>query len=247
MRKILATLLSLVLFAFSFGAEKLYVGTNAEFKPYEYLEGEKIVGFDIELMEAMAAEMGYTVKWNNMTFDGLLPALQMGKVDAVIAGMSPTAERKKAVDFSKPYLNFQTGHSVIVRNDEKEIVNNEDLKGKLVGVQLGTKQEDLAKGFGAEIVRYDSFTGSLLALKQSKVQAVVLDEQSAGKYLKTMDGVKITDTIYDSDPGESIAVKKGNTELVEKLNAAFDKVVESGKYYEILQKYFPEKAAEMKL
>ncbi len=247
MRKILATLLSLVLFAFSFGAEKLYVGTNAEFKPYEYLEGDKIVGFDIELMEAMAVEMGYTVKWNNMTFDGLLPALQMGKVDAVIAGMSPTAERKKAVDFSKPYLNFQTGHSVIVRNDEKEIVNNEDLKGKVVGVQLGTKQEDLAKGFGAEIVRYDSFTGSLLALKQSKVQAVVLDEQSAGKYLKTMDGVKITDTIYDSDPGESIAVKKGNTELVEKLNAAFDKVVESGKYYEILQKYFPEKAAEMKL
>lgn len=247
MRKILATLLSLVLFAFSFGAEKLYVGTNAEFKPYEYLEGDKIVGFDIELMEAMAAEMGCTIKWNNMTFDGLLPALQMGKVDAVIAGMTPTSERIKAVDFSKPYLNFQTGHSVIVRNDEKEIVNNEDLKGKIVGVQLGTKQEDLAKGFGAEIVRYDSFTGSLLALKQSKVQAVVLDEQSAEKYLKTMDEVKITDTIYDSDPGESIAVKKGNTELVEKLNAAFDKVVESGKYYEILQKYFPEKAAEMKL
>ena len=75
----------------------------------------------------------------------------------------------------------------------------------------------------------------------------MLDEQSAGKYLKTMDGVKITDIIYDSDPGESVAVKKGNTELVEELNAAFDKVVESGKYYEILKKYFPEKAAEMKL
>ncbi len=99
MRKILATLLSLVLFAFSFGAEKLYVGTNAEFKPYEYLEGDKIVGFDIELMEAMAAEMGYTVKWNNMTFDGLLPALQMGKVDAVIAGMSPTEREKKLLIF----------------------------------------------------------------------------------------------------------------------------------------------------
>ena len=247
MRKILVTLLSLVLFVFSFGEKKLYVGTNAEFKPYEYLEGDKITGFDIELMEAMAAEAGYTVKWNNMTFDGLLPALQMGKIDAVIAGMSPTAERQKAVDFGKPYLNFQTGHAVIVREDEKDIVKNEDLNGKVVGVQLGTKQEDLAKSFGAEIVRYDSFTGSLLALKQSKVQAVVLDEQSAGKYLKTMDGVKVTDTIYDSDPGESIAVKKGNTKLVEELNAAFDKVVESGKYYEILNKYFPEKAAEMKL
>lgn len=247
MRKILVTLLSLVLFAFSFGAKRLYVGTNAEFKPYEYLEGDKIVGFDIELMEAMAAEMGYTIKWNNMSFDGLLPALQMGKIDAVIAGMSPTAERVKAVDFGKPYLNFQTGHAVIVRENETEIVKNEDLNGKVTGVQIGSKQEDLAKNFGAEIVRYDSFTGALLALKQNKVQAVVLDEQSTGNYLKNMTGVKVTDIIYDSDPGESIAVKKGNTKLVEELNAAFDKVVESGKYYEILVKYFPEKAAEMKL
>lgn len=247
MRKFLVTFLSLVLFVFSFGEKKLYVGTNAEFKPYEYLEGDKIVGFDIELMEAIAKEACYTVKWNNMTFDGLLPALQMGKIDAVIAGMSPTPERQKAVDFSKPYLNFKTGHAVIVREEEKNIVKKEDLNGKRVGVQLGTKQEDLAKGLGGNVVRYDSFTGSLLALKQNKVDAVVLDEQSAGKYLKTMNGVKVTDVIYDEDPGESIAVKKGNTKLIEEFNSAFDKVVESGEYYEILQKYFPEKASEMKL
>lgn len=247
MRKFLVTFLSLVLFVFSFGEKKLYVGTNAEFKPYEYLEGDKIVGFDIELMEAIAKEAGYTVKWNNMTFDGLLPALQMGKIDAVIAGMSPTPERQKAVDFSKPYLNFKTGHAVIVREEEKNIVKKEDLNGKRVGVQLGTKQEDLSKGLGGNVVRYDSFTGSLLALKQNKVDAVVLDEQSAGKYLKTMNGVKVTDVIYDEDPGESIAVKKGNTKLIEEFNSAFDKVVESGEYYEILQKYFPEKASEMKL
>ena len=85
MKKFLVLMLSLVLFVSSFGAKKLYVGTNAEFKPYEYLEGDKIVGFDIELMEAMGKEMGYEIKWNNMTFDGLLPALQMGKIDAVIA------------------------------------------------------------------------------------------------------------------------------------------------------------------
>lgn len=247
MRKFLVTFLSLVLFVFSFGEKKLYVGTNAEFKPYEYLEGDKIVGFDIELMEAIAKEAGYTVKWNNMTFDGLLPALQMGKIDAVIAGMSPTPERQKAVDFSKPYLNFKTGHAVIVREEEKNIIKKEDLNGKRVGVQLGTKQEDLSKGLGGNVVRYDSFTGSLLALKQNKVDAVVLDEQSAGKYLKTMNGVKVTDVIYDEDPGESIAVKKGNTKLIEEFNSAFDKVVESGEYYEILQKYFPEKASEMKL
>lgn len=241
MRKFLVVLLSMVVFLFSFGEKKLYVGTNAEFKPYEYLEGDKIVGFDIELFEAMAKEMGYTIKWNNMTFDGLLPALQMGKVDAVIAGMSPTEERLKAVDFSKPYLNFHTGHSVIVKEGDTTITKKEDLKGKKAGVQLGTKQEELALKEGAEIVRYDSFTGALLALKQNKVDAVVLDEQSSAKYLKNMSGVVIADTIQDSDPGESIAVKKGNKKLVEELNAALDKVIENGTYDEILAKYFPDK------
>lgn len=244
MRKFLVTLLSLFVFMVSFGEKKLYVGTNAEFKPYEYLEGDKIVGFDIELMEAMAEEAGYTIKWNNMSFDGLLPALQMGKIDAVIAGMSPTAERKKAVDFTKSYLNFETGHAVIVRENEENILKNEDLKDKTVGVQLGTKQEELAKGYGANIVRYDSFTGALLALKQNKIEAVVLDEQSAGKYIENLGGVKVADVIHDSDPGEAVAVKKGDTKLVEELNAAFDEVVESGKYNEILEKYFPEKVTK---
>lgn len=192
----------------------------------------------------MAEEAGYTIKWNNMSFDGLLPALQMGKIDAVIAGMSPTAERKKAVDFTKSYLNFETGHAVIVRENEENILKNEDLKDKTVGVQLGTKQEELAKGYGASIVRYDSFTGALLALKQNKIEAVVLDEQSAGKYIENLGGVKVADVIHDSDPGEAVAVKKGDTKLVEELNAAFDKVVESGKYNEILEKYFPEKVAK---
>lgn len=244
MKKFLVLMLSLVLFVSSFGAKKLYVGTNAEFKPYEYLEGDKIVGFDIELMEAMGKEIGYEIKWNNMTFDGLLPALQMGKIDAVIAGMSPTAERKKAVDFSKPYLNFKTGHSVIVRANETVIVKKEDLNGKTAGVQLGTKQEELAKALGANIVRYDSFTGALLALKQNKIDAVVLDEQASAKYLKTMPEVKVADTIYDKDPGESIAVKKGNQKLIEELNSAFDKVVENGTYAKILEKYFPEKVSK---
>lgn len=247
MKKILVVILSMVLFVSSFGAKKLYVGTNAEFKPYEYLEGEKMVGFDIELMEAMVSEMGYEIKWNNMTFDGLLPALQMGKIDAVIAGMSPTKERVKAVDFSKPYLSFKVGHSVIVDENEKEVIKKEDLKNKKVGVQMGTKQEELAKEFGAEIVRYSSFTAALMALKQNKIDAVVLDEKSANEYLANINGVKVTDTIFDNDPGTSIAVKKGDSKLVEKLNAALDKVKESGKYEEILQKYFPEKANEANL
>lgn len=241
MKKLLVLLLSMVLFVSSFGAKKLYVGTNAEFKPYEYLEGDKIVGFDIELMEAIAEELGYTVKWNNMSFDGLLPALQMGKIDAVIAGMGPTEERLKAVDFSKPYLNFQTGDAVVVNENETVIVKKENLNGKTVGVQLGTKQEEVSKKFGASIVRYDSFTGALMALKQNKINAVVVDAQVAENYLKNIKGVKITDTIFNDTPGESIAVKKGNKKLADEINKAFDAIVANGTYEKILVKYFPEK------
>lgn len=241
MKKLLVLLLSMVLFVSSFGAKKLYVGTNAEFKPYEYLEGDKIVGFDIELMEAIAEELGYTVKWNNMSFDGLLPALQMGKIDAVIAGMGPTKERLKAVDFSKPYLNFQTGDAVVVNENETVIVKKENLDGKTVGVQLGTKQEEVSKKLGANIVRYDSFTGALMALKQNKINAVVVDAQVAENYLKNIKGVKVTDTIFNDTPGESIAVKKGNKKLADDINKAFDAIVANGTYEKILVKYFPEK------
>ena len=83
MKKII-TMLMLILSTLSFADKKLYVGTNAEFKPYEYLENNKMVGFDIELMELLGKELGYEIKWQDMSFDGLLPALQMKKIDAVI-------------------------------------------------------------------------------------------------------------------------------------------------------------------
>ena len=126
MKKIILGLF-IVICSFSFG-KTLLVGTNAEFVPYEYIEDGKLVGFDIELMDAIGKELGYEVKWSNMNFEGLLPALQMNKIDAVIAGMSATAERKKAVGFSKPYLNFSSAHSVIINENNKAILNKEDLK-----------------------------------------------------------------------------------------------------------------------
>ena len=107
----------IILSTLSFAAKKLYVGTNAEFKPYEYLEGDKITGFDIDFMNAIGKEIGYEVQWVNMGFDGLLPALQMNKVDAVIAGMSQTPERQKAVDFSMPYMFTKSEHYVIVKEN----------------------------------------------------------------------------------------------------------------------------------
>ena len=141
--KKLILLLMIILSTLSFAAKKLYVGTNAEFKPYEYLEGDKITGFDIDFMNAIGKEIGYEVQWVNMGFDGLLPALQMNKVDAVIAGMSQTPERQKAVSFSIPYIFFTSEHYVIV-NENSTFKTKEDLKGKTAGVQMGSMQEQFA-------------------------------------------------------------------------------------------------------
>lgn len=240
MKKILILMLSVIMFSFSFGMKKIYVGTNAEFKPYEYLEGEKIVGFDIELMEAMAQKLNYDVKWVNMNFSGLLPALQSNKIDVVIAGMAATPERAKAVDFSKPYLAFGTGHAVIV-NKESDIATKKELSNKEVGVQLGSKQELLAKKEGAKVVLFDSFSGAILALQQNKIDAVVMDENSGKEYMKKTKGLKIVDKIMDNSPGESLAFKKGNKKLLKEFEIAFEKVLKNGEYLELVKKYFPNK------
>lgn len=240
MKKIMILILAILTFSFSFGMKKIYVGTNAEFKPYEYLEGDKIVGFDIELMEAMAKELNYEVKWINMSFSGLLPALQSNKIDVVIAGMSATPERSKAVDFSKPYLAFGTGHAIIV-NEESSILKKEDLKDKRVGVQLGSKQEKLAEEKGGKVVLFDSFAGAILELTQNKIDSVVIDENSGKEYIKNTKGLKIADIIMDNSPGEAMAFKKGNNKLEEEFEVAFNKVLKNGEYLQLVKKYFPDK------
>jgi len=200
MKKII-TILMLILSTLSFAAKKLYVGTNAEFKPYEYLENNKMVGFDIELMELLGKELGYEIKWQDMSFDGLLPALQMKKIDAVIA---------------------------------------EDLKGKTIGVQLGSIQEQFAKDNGSVPKLYNNFTEALLDLQNQKIDAVIIAEVSANEYLKTMKGIKKIDTIKDKLPNASIAFRKVDSKLAKEFSDAILKLKNSPEYAKLVKKYFPE-------
>jgi len=180
MKKII-TILMLILSTLSFAAKKLYVGTNAEFKPYEYLENNKMLGFDIELMELLGKELGYEIKWQDMSFDGLLPALQMKKIDAVIAGMSATPERKKAVAFSKPY--FKAKQVVITKGVDKSLKSFKDLAGKKVGVMLGFTGDTVVSEIkGVKVERFNAAYAAILALSQNKIDAVVLDSEPAKKY-----------------------------------------------------------------
>ena len=240
MKKVILFLM-LILSSLSFAAKKLYVGTNAEFAPYEYLENGKMVGFDIELMDAIGEELGYEIVWSNMSFDGLLPALQMKKIDAVIAGMSQTPERQKDVTFSMPYLLFSSDEHYVIVNEESSYVKKEELNGKKIGVQIGTMQEEFAKDLGGLPQLYNSWTGALMDLQQNKIDAVIIADVSGEEYLKTMKGIKKIDVVEENFPGASIALRKGETELAEQINQAILKIDADGKYFEILQKYFPDK------
>lgn len=240
MKKVILFLM-LILSSLSFATKKLYVGTNAEFAPYEYLENGKMVGFDIELMDAIGEELGYEIVWSNMSFDGLLPALQMKKIDAVIAGMSQTPERQKAVTFSMPYLLFSSDEHYVIVNEESSYVKKEELNGKKIGVQIGTMQEEFAKDLGGLPQLYNSWTGALMDLQQNKIDAVIIADVSGEEYLKTMKGIKKIDVVEENFPGVSIALRKGETELAEQINQAILKIDAEGKYLEILKKYFPDK------
>lgn len=239
-------LLMLVLSSLSFSAKKLYVGTNAEFMPYEYLENGKMVGFDIDLMEAIGKELGYEIVWSNMGFDGLLPALQMKKIDAVIAGMSQTPERQKAVTFSMPYMLVSSDEHFVIVNENSPLVKKEELKDKKVGVQIGTIQEEFAKELGATPQLYNSWTGALMDLQNNKIDAVIIADVTGEEYLKSMSGLKKVDVVIDTQPGASIALRKGETKLAEQINQAILKLDNDGTYFQILQKYFPDKVEKYK-
>lgn len=215
----------------------LYVGTNAEYKPFEYLEEGKIVGFDAELMEKILENLGYDMEWKNMSFDGLIPALQSQKIDLIIAGMTPTDERKKAVDFSDSYLTTNQSFVIIEKNNELKTMD--DLKNKKLGVQLGTAQETIARGIeGSKITPYTSITSAILDLKSEKVDAVVLENLVALPYIKNNEGLKKVDIEELPKADVAIALNKGNEELLEKINKELQNLKDNGFYDEVFNKYF---------
>jgi len=217
--------------------KKLYIGTNAEYKPYEYIENEKLVGFDIEFMEELAKNLEYEIEWKNMSFDGLIPALQTKKIDMIIAGMSPTEERKKAIDFTDIY--YSSAQAVLVNKDTNGIKTLNDLKGKTVGVQLGTLQETIVNDIeGVELKRYNSFTGAILELNNKKVDAVIVGEVVANNYLENNKNLKLATLLDERQDGSAIALTKGQEKLISDLNEEIKKMKESGKYQELINKYF---------
>lgn len=204
--------------------DTLRVGTEPTFAPFEFLDTktQEFSGFDIDLIKAVADKAGYDIKVMNMGFDALIPALSAGTIDVIASGISITEERQKKVDFTSPY--YQSGLSYLVRKaDAEKIKTFADLKGKTLAVQIGT-------------------TGAaFMDLNVKNADAVVLDRPVLAYFLKTKPRVaknlQLSTEIADAEHF-GFAVKKGNAELLQKLNAALEELKKSGEFAKIEDKWF---------
>lgn len=225
---------------FGFGKKKkkemVYrIGLSADFAPFEYREGDKIVGFDPELAELISKESGLKFEIVDIAFSGLLSALQTKKIDIILSGMSVTEERKKAVNFSKAYFNVS--QVILVKEKTTSINGKEDLVGKKIGVQLGTTSDTIAQEIeGISLKQYDAASGAVLELKSDKLDAIILDYQLAHNFAKNNKGLVILEKELAVEE-YAMALRKDDTELKSKIDAALDKIIDSEDYDKLMEKY----------
>lgn len=212
----------------------LVMATNAEFPPYEYYEDGDIVGIDVEIAKAIAAKLGMELQIEDMAFDAIIPAVTSGKADFGAAGMTVTEERQRSVEFTDTYAN---SNQVAIVKEDGDITGSDALAGKIIGVQLGTTGDALATEIkDATVERYNKGLEAVQSLTQGKIDAVVIDQATAEAFVKKIEGIKILEEKM-SEEEYAIAIKKGNMELVEKMNEAIKELKEEGKIDEIVAKY----------
>lgn len=214
--------------------EKLVMATNAEFPPYEFHDGNDIVGIDVDIAQALAEELGVEFQIEDMAFEAIITAVDSGKADIGLAGLTVNEERLESVDFTDSYT---TATQVIIVKEDSPVNSPEELEGKKIGGQIGTTGIIYAEDIeGANIERYSKGFEAVQALSQGKIDAVIIDVNPAKEFVAKTEGLKIIDKEFTTEE-YAIAVKKGNTELKEKLNKALAKLKESGKLAEIEAKY----------
>ncbi|MBY6035575.1 transporter substrate-binding domain-containing protein [Fictibacillus nanhaiensis] len=220
--------------------QKLVMATSADYPPYEFVDtkkGGEIVGFDIDIANHIANNLGYELEIKDMDFNGLIPAIDSGKADFVIAGMTPNEERKKSVDFSDEYYAAQ---QLIVTKD-KTIKSVEDLEGKTLGVQLGSIQEKeadkLLKEHNFDVVQRNKVTELVQEMKSNRIDAGIIEDAVAYEFLmknKELSSFVLPNT---ETAGSAIAFPK-DSELTEEFNKELKKMKEDGTLDKLIEKWF---------
>lgn len=238
--KILSALALVFGMSFSAGAAELIVAHDTNFKPFEFRDDSgNYTGFDIELWQELAKRANLQYKFQPMDFNGIIPALQTKNIDAAIAGITISEERKAVVDFTKPYYN--TGLMIAVRTEDAATVKTiEDLTGKVVATKTATSSaEYLRTTFtkAKEVKLFPNNDNLLFELMAKGVDAVFFDEQILKDLSKASNGaVTVVGPLYQGQ-SYGIAFPQGS-ELVEKINAALDSMVEDGSYKALYVKWF---------
>jgi polar amino acid transport system substrate-binding protein len=246
LKKFLLAAVTLVLASSAFAADTLKMGVEAAYPPFNNKDASgQVVGFDVEIGNALCAKMKVTCEVVTSDWDGIIPALNAQKFDFLISSMSITDERKQAVDFTNPYysnkLQFIAPKTTDLGKDNAAI--KEGLKGKTIGAQRATLSGTwLEDNWGSDVTvqLYDSQENAFLDLSSGRLDAVLGDKYASYEWLKSSAGEKFEfkgEPVFDNDK-IGIAVRKGDA-LREKLNVALQQIIEDGTYKKINDKYFP--------
>lgn len=247
-RKIVAALAAGVMALASFAAsaaDALRVGTHPTFAPFEFLDSasREYVGFDMDMIREIGKRMNTPIEFVNMGFDGLIPALITGNIDIIVSGVTITDARKKRVDFCDPY--YQAGQGLMIRaGDEAKYTKIEDLHNKTIAVQIGTTGAEVAKKLpGVKIKAFNTGAEAFMDLKGKGCDAVITDRPVIGYFFvanaRAAKGLKQQPMQFDSEYF-GFAVRKGDKELRDKVNAAMKTMKDDGTYQKIYAKWFGE-------
>lgn len=226
-------------------SDSIVFGTNAEFPPFEYVTANGLIGefdgIDIAIAKKIAEDNGATAKIENMEFDSLALALTNGQIDAAIAGMTIDPERAEAVDFSQPYY---TATQVMIVPKDSTITKASDMADKRIVVIQGYTGESCVKKMGYKYEAFKKGTEAILELSNGKCDVFVIDSATAKKFVGDNDNLKIVeDAEAYEDEHYGVAVKKGNTELLEKINKSIEKMLADGTISDLGAKYAEAEAA----
>lgn len=241
---LLAVVLVMSIGTLALGQGVLKVATEAGFMPFEYVDAQsgELLGFDMDLIRAIGQELGLEVEIDNISWDGLIPALLNNNYDAVIAGVTITAERQEAVDFSEPY--FESVLTIVAKTSAADITGLEGLEGKIAAVQINTTGDFVASdlvdaGELKSVSRYDTVTDAMQAVIIGAADLVMIDLPVAKAYLEANPAAPlqhigpVTDNEF-----YGIAINKNNKGLLEQINGALAQLKAKGTYDEIYQKWF---------
>tara|TARA_R110002095_G_scaffold204542_2_gene187336 strand:- start:911 stop:1711 length:801 start_codon:yes stop_codon:yes gene_type:complete len=225
---------------------EIVMGTSADMPPFEFYEASEIVGYDIDIAKAIAKEMGFKLQVRDMDFSALIPALQSGRVDFVMASMTPTPEREKSIDFSEPYLTLPLAAMTL---EQDAVTTQKGLSKKRVGVQLGSTHEQFARDVASrdktvKVRSLNKLSELVQELISGRLDVLIMETKTAKAFQQVNPNLKVA-ALEDNTVSFALAFPK-DSKWREKFNVAIEKLQISGRLDEIRAAWFSDYKNKLK-